>query len=212
MKKQQPLATQCQTGVVSVSQKTTTSNIVTINNSYNHAKSHPIKYTDPDGKKVINHSSNWALVRMGNGKTEAIAPGGIITESIDGIMTYDGNNFKVSDFGSKGTFEIQDSTDENGVTTPKVAPSKMTAFGIWARNLAQKFFNLFRPDGAKKDLEGPHQKGDGSKSNEQWLNKATADVNEILGTEGPVFDSTPENWNEKIKAYDDKMKEVPSAE
>ncbi|GHT77427.1 hypothetical protein FACS1894130_01670 [Spirochaetia bacterium] len=50
MKKQQPLTTQCQTGVVSVSQKTTTSNVATINNSYNHAKSHPIKYTDPDGR------------------------------------------------------------------------------------------------------------------------------------------------------------------
>ncbi|GHT80190.1 hypothetical protein FACS1894130_10990 [Spirochaetia bacterium] len=53
MKKQQPLAPQCQTGVVSVSQKTTTSNIATINSSYNHAKSHPIKYTDPDGRTSL---------------------------------------------------------------------------------------------------------------------------------------------------------------
>ncbi|GHT77043.1 hypothetical protein FACS1894130_00160 [Spirochaetia bacterium] len=50
LKKQQPLTTQCQTEVVSVSQKTTTSNIATINSSYNHVKSHPIKYTDPDGR------------------------------------------------------------------------------------------------------------------------------------------------------------------
>ncbi|GHT77054.1 hypothetical protein FACS1894130_00200 [Spirochaetia bacterium] len=52
LKKQQPLAPQCQTGEVSVSQKTTTSNIATINSSYNYAKSHPIKYTDPDGRAV----------------------------------------------------------------------------------------------------------------------------------------------------------------
>ncbi|GHT77049.1 hypothetical protein FACS1894130_00180 [Spirochaetia bacterium] len=52
MKKQQPLAPQCQRQEVSVSQKTTTSNIATISNSYNHAKSHPIKYTDPDGRII----------------------------------------------------------------------------------------------------------------------------------------------------------------
>ncbi|GHT80688.1 hypothetical protein FACS1894130_12220 [Spirochaetia bacterium] len=63
MKKQQPLAPQYQRQEVSVSQKTTTSNIATISNSYNHAKSHPIKYTDPDGRTP--RSAFWKAVGVG---------------------------------------------------------------------------------------------------------------------------------------------------
>ena len=179
-------------------------NVVNLH-TYHYAGNNPVKYMDPDGRTIIdNTTEHHIIIRGSDGETHIVKPGEKYdtteyeVKEIDGILMPDGSTYKILDGNEKATLTVNETKDENGRSSFTVTPDKE---GEKVNKNGDRMISINNalPFTRNREHSGMYKRGDGSQAGRSWWNKAQGDL-EVNWVDLPDH----EVWNSTLSGFKDK--------